>query len=170
MSSLYVLDINLLLNISFANNFLIFYLFIFRERGREGEREGEKHQCVVASHEPPTRYLACTPGMCPDWQLNWWPFGSQAHAQSTELHQLGLFFVSLMFCNDIFRFLSYVLLHIFCMFFFVVSMGVIKHLITIYFELIRTSNLYYFISFPILLYVFDIKNYILYCVLINIIL
>ena len=26
----------------------IFYLFIFRERRREGEREGEKHQCVVA--------------------------------------------------------------------------------------------------------------------------
>ena len=25
-----------------------FYLFIFREQGREGEREGEKHQCVVA--------------------------------------------------------------------------------------------------------------------------
>ena len=24
----------------------IFYLFIFRERGREGEREGEKHQSV----------------------------------------------------------------------------------------------------------------------------
>ena len=29
--------------------------FIFRERGRKGEREGEKHQCVVASH------------MCPHW-------------------------------------------------------------------------------------------------------
>ena len=29
-----------------------FCLFIFRERGREGEREGEKHQCVVASHTP----------------------------------------------------------------------------------------------------------------------
>ena len=26
-----------------------FYLLIFRERGREGEREGKKHQCVVAS-------------------------------------------------------------------------------------------------------------------------
>ena len=26
-----------------------FYLFIFRERGKEGEREEEKHQCVVAS-------------------------------------------------------------------------------------------------------------------------
>ena len=25
-------------------------LFIFRGRGREGEREGEKHQCVFASH------------------------------------------------------------------------------------------------------------------------
>ena len=29
-----------------------FYLFIFRQRGREGEREGEKHQCVVASLAP----------------------------------------------------------------------------------------------------------------------
>ena len=30
-------------------------LFIyFWQRGREGEREGAKHQCVVASHAPPT--------------------------------------------------------------------------------------------------------------------
>ena len=29
-----------------------FYLLIFRERGREKEREGEKHQCVVASCAP----------------------------------------------------------------------------------------------------------------------
>ena len=29
--------------------FLKFYLFNFRERGREGEREGEKHQYVVSS-------------------------------------------------------------------------------------------------------------------------
>ena len=27
-----------------------FYLFIFREKRKEGEREGEKHQYVVASH------------------------------------------------------------------------------------------------------------------------
>ena len=37
-------------------NFLIFnFIFLnlfFRERGREGEREGEKHQCVVASRTP----------------------------------------------------------------------------------------------------------------------
>ena len=47
-----------------------FYLFIFRERGREGEIEGEKHQCVVASHEAPTGDPACNPGMSPDWELN----------------------------------------------------------------------------------------------------
>ena len=28
----------------------IFYLLILRETGREGRKEGEKHQCVVASH------------------------------------------------------------------------------------------------------------------------
>ena len=29
-----------------------FYVFIFRERGRAGERETEKHPCVVSSHTP----------------------------------------------------------------------------------------------------------------------
>ena len=32
--------------------FKIIYLFIFRKRGKEGEREGMKHQYVVASHAP----------------------------------------------------------------------------------------------------------------------
>ena len=50
--------------------FLRFYLFIFRERVGEGEREGEKHQCVVASCAPLTGGLACNPGMCPDWESN----------------------------------------------------------------------------------------------------
>ena len=63
-----------------------FYLFIFRERGREGEREGLKHQCVVASPMAPTGDLACNPGMCPNLELNLRPFASQAHAQSTELY------------------------------------------------------------------------------------
>ena len=64
-------------------------IFIFRWWGREGEREGEKHQCVVASHMPPLGDLAHNPGMCPDWEWNQWPFGSQASAQSTEPHQTG---------------------------------------------------------------------------------
>ena len=53
-------------------------VFIFRQRGREGEREGEKHQCVD-----------CNPGMFPDQELNWRPFGSQASTQSTDPHQPG---------------------------------------------------------------------------------
>ena len=67
------------------DNFLRFYLFIFREG--KGGREGEKHQCVVASGALPTGDLVCNPGMCPCWELNWQPFGSQASAQSPEPHQ-----------------------------------------------------------------------------------
>ena len=69
--------------------FLRFHLFIFRESGKEREREGEKHQCVVVSHTPPTGDLACNPGMCPDWELTRLSFGSQAATQSTEPHQPG---------------------------------------------------------------------------------
>ena len=47
------------------------YLFIFRERERDGERERGKHQCVVSSHTPSTGDLAHNPGICPDWQSNW---------------------------------------------------------------------------------------------------
>ena len=61
-----------------------------RERGREGKGEGQKHQCVVASRMPPTGDLAGNPGLFPDWELNWRPFGSQAGTQSTEPHQPGL--------------------------------------------------------------------------------
>ena len=57
--------------------------------GKVGEREREKHQCVVASRMPPTRDLAHNLGMCPDWESNWQPSGSQASAQSTEPHQPG---------------------------------------------------------------------------------
>ena len=70
--------------------YLFIYLFIYRQGGREGEREGEKCQCVVASCTTPTGDLACNSAMCPEWELNCWPFGSQASAQSTEQHQPGL--------------------------------------------------------------------------------
>ena len=63
-------------------------LFIYFQREGKGRRKRgrEKHQWVVASCMPPTGNLAPNPGMCPDQELNWQPFGSQAHAQSTELH------------------------------------------------------------------------------------
>ena len=63
--------------------------FIYFREGREGERKGEKHQCAVASHVPLVGDLTCNPVMCPDWELTWRPFGSQASAQSTEPHQPG---------------------------------------------------------------------------------
>ena len=40
------------------------FIYLFLERAREGEREGEKHQCAVASWAPPTGDLPCNPGMC----------------------------------------------------------------------------------------------------------
>ena len=65
---------------------------------REGEGEREKHQYArntsvhwsVDYCTPPTGDLAHNPGMCPDWELNWQPFGLQASTKSTEPHQLGL--------------------------------------------------------------------------------
>ena len=62
------------------------YLFLDRGEGRETERERE---CVVAFQAPPTGDLACNPGMCPDWESNQPPIGSQVGAQSTEPHQPG---------------------------------------------------------------------------------
>ena len=49
------------------------YLFIL-ERGREGEREGEKHQHAVAYRTPPTGDLVRKPDICPHWESNHRPF------------------------------------------------------------------------------------------------
>ena len=68
----------------------IFYLFSFRARGREGEREGEKHPCVVVSCVLLTGDLAHNPGMCPDQESKSQTFGSQVRAQPTEPDQPGL--------------------------------------------------------------------------------
>ena len=58
--------------------FFLDFIYLFLERGQGREKEEKKHQCVVASHIPPTWDLAQNPGMCPDWELNWQPFGSHA--------------------------------------------------------------------------------------------
>ena len=77
-------DIVLYSTLSFSIPFyflkIFIYLFIFRERWRDGEWEGEKHGCVrdtVAFHTLPIGGLDCSSGMCPDWELNLWPFGSR---------------------------------------------------------------------------------------------
>ena len=66
------------------------YIFIYFQREGKGRREGEKHQCVVASHAPPTGGLAGNPGMCPDWELNRQHFSLQACTQFTDPRQPGL--------------------------------------------------------------------------------
>ena len=49
------------------------YLFVclFACLFLEWRERGEKHQCVVVSHAPPTGDMACNPGMCPEWESNW---------------------------------------------------------------------------------------------------
>ena len=75
-----------------------YFIYFLLERGwREKERERdisvwEIHQSV-ASHTPPPGDLACNPGMCLDWEWNWWSFGSQAGTQSTEPYHPGLYCV-----------------------------------------------------------------------------
>ena len=67
---------------SILNSFISFVkrfcLCIFLERRMEGGRKGEKHQCVIASYVVVPGDLACNPGMCPNWELNWQPFGLQS--------------------------------------------------------------------------------------------
>ena len=56
--------------------------FLGRGEGKEKERETSMCGCLLWG---PTGDLAHNPGLSPDWESNWWPFGLQARAQSTEL-------------------------------------------------------------------------------------
>ena len=76
------------------------FIYLFLENGeKEGKREGKKHRCVVASHRTPAGGLAPNPGMSPDWESNHWPLGSHTGSQSTEPHQPGWFFLTLINYN-----------------------------------------------------------------------
>ena len=72
-----------------------FHLFICRERGREGEREGKKHLMWKRNIYwlpltcPNWRPSLQPPGMCSDRESNQWPFSLQNDAQPTEPHQAG---------------------------------------------------------------------------------
>ena len=45
-------------------------LYLFLQRGREGEREGEKHQCVFASQIPQLGTWPTTQAGALDWESN----------------------------------------------------------------------------------------------------
>ena len=68
--------------------FFLKILFLEREEGRE--KEGEKHQYVVASCMPPTGDLAHNPGMCPDWESKLQLFGLQDNAPINWATQPGI--------------------------------------------------------------------------------
>ena len=75
------------------------FIYFFRERGREGEREGEKQQCARDTSidcllHAPAGDLVRSPAMCPGWESNQQPFGLQAGPQSIEPHQPGVNFFS----------------------------------------------------------------------------
>ena len=65
------------------------YLFLDRGEGREKEQERNINVWLPLTHSP-YEDLDCNPGMCPDWESNWWPFGLQASAESAETHHPGL--------------------------------------------------------------------------------
>ena len=64
-----------------------FKILLFLEKERE--RNTCKRNRSVDSPKPPTGDLARNPGMCPNWESSWQPFGLQADTQSTEPHQPG---------------------------------------------------------------------------------
>ena len=70
--------------------FLKDFIYLFLDRGEGREEERERNITVVVSCMPCTGDLTGNPGMCSDWELNQRPFGSQAHAQSTEHTSQGL--------------------------------------------------------------------------------
>ena len=50
----FVYSLTSLMDIRLFPLFKNLFIYLFLERGREGQRKGEKHQCMVASHVPPT--------------------------------------------------------------------------------------------------------------------
>ena len=65
------------------------FIYLFSERGWEGEREGEISR-LVASCILPDQGRNRNLGTCPDWELNQQPFTLQNNVQSTEPHWSGL--------------------------------------------------------------------------------
>ena len=74
--------------------FLFFFkdfMYLFLETGEGKEKERERSISVwLPLTRPPSGTWPHSPGMCPDWESNQWPFVSQAGTQSTEPHQPGL--------------------------------------------------------------------------------
>ena len=80
---------------SYTFFFFVFkdFIYLFLERGREGEREGEKYQCVLASCVASNADLACNPGTGPDWESNQRSFGLQPTLNPLSYTSQGSHFI-----------------------------------------------------------------------------
>ena len=67
------------------------FFFPLRERGRKGERDGEKHQSIGCLLQAPNQRPAQNSGLCPDQDSNQWPFTLWDEAQPTEPCWSGMF-------------------------------------------------------------------------------
>ena len=63
-------------------------IYLFSDSGREGERKRNINVWLPLTHPLPGTWPA-TQACALDWELNQWPFGSQAGAHSTEPEQPG---------------------------------------------------------------------------------
>ena len=55
------------------SHFLKDFIYLFLERGKEREKEIEKHRCNISwlpLARPQLGNLVRNPGVCPDWELN----------------------------------------------------------------------------------------------------
>ena len=85
------------------------YLFIFRERGREEERQREKHHCekhwsAASCTHSNRQERNCSLRVCPNQELDQQPLAFQDDAQPTEPHWSGHninFFKVLNLCYEI---------------------------------------------------------------------
>ena len=69
------------------NIFFKDFIYLFLETGEGREKERERNISVWLPLMHPQWGPGHNPGMCPDWELNLQPSGSQVSAQSTEPHQ-----------------------------------------------------------------------------------
>ena len=67
------------------------FVYFCLESGEGGRKRRRKTSiCERYLGQLPLKRPQWIPGMCPDWELNKWPFSWQASTQSTEPHQPGL--------------------------------------------------------------------------------
>ena len=86
---------NTQITLTYINYFFKDFIYLFLERGKGGRKRGRETSVWERNiNQLPfvctrTRDQTCSPGMCPDWELNQWHFALQDNAHPTELHWSG---------------------------------------------------------------------------------